>query len=154
MIQTKEFLYFTKSLDETIKFIEKNEKTWIEYGIDIVEIGKTKKFIVIDDGRQIVKPGYWFIWAIAYADNLWVDYKMPERVYVDDEVGSQLLGENVDRQIQLKKRPRIIYGNTVDIIRYKDLKTLKHERVEIFNKFNRVGQDSKDNKLVEIQIVQ
>ena len=51
MVQTKEFLYFTKSLDETIKFIEKNEKTWIEYGIDIVEIGKTKKFIVIDDGR-------------------------------------------------------------------------------------------------------
>lgn len=154
MIQTKEFLYFTKSLDETIEFIEKNEKTWIEYGIDIVEIGKTKRFIVIDDGRQIVKPGYWFIWAIAYADNLWVDYKMPERVYVDDEVGSQLLGENGDRQIQLKKRPRIIYGNTVDIIRYKDLKTLKHERVEIFNKFNRVGQDSKDNKRVEIQIVQ
>ena len=108
MIQTKEFLYFTKSLDETIEFIEKNEKTWIEYGIDIVEIGKTKKFIVIDDGRQIVKPGYWFIWAIAYADNLWVDYKMPERVYVDDEVGSQLLGENGERQIQLKKRPRII----------------------------------------------
>lgn len=102
----------------------------------------------------MVKPGYWFIWAIAYADNLWIDYKMPERVYVDDEVGSQLLGENGERQIQLKKRPRIIYGNTVDIIRYKDLKTLKHERVEIFNKFNRVGQDSKDNKQVEIQIVQ
>lgn len=79
---------------------------------------------------------------------------MPERVYVDDEVGSQLLGENGERQIQLKKRPRIIYGNTVDIIRYKDLKTLKHERVEIFSKFNRVGQDSKDNKQVEIQIVQ
>lgn len=62
MIQTKEFLYFTKSLDETIQFIEKNEKALIGYGIDIVEIGKTKKFIMIDDGKQIVKPGYWFIW--------------------------------------------------------------------------------------------
>lgn len=153
-LETKEFLYFMTSLDETIEFIEKYETTLISYGIDIVEIGKTKRFITIDNGKQIVRPGYWFIWAIAYRDNLWVDYSLPDRVYVDDEVGNQLLGENGDRQIQLKKRPRIIYGDTVDIIRYKDIKTLKHERAEIFNKFSRVEQDRKDTTKVEIQIVQ